>query len=468
MPARLIEALSTTAPLAQIFSDESVLQAMLDFEVALAKAEARVGMIPQSAARAIAAAARTEAFDLPALSRDTFRAGTPGIPIVEALTEAVRREDASAAGFVHWGATSQDVADTALVLLLKQSRPILAKDLATLTTALRRLSERHKNTIMLGRTLLQAAPPITFGLKVSGWLSAIERSRRNLDQAFSEATVLQFGGATGTLAALDKQGPAIARALADELGLTCPEAPWHTQRDRLASLVCAFGVLTGSLGKMARDISLLMQNEIAEASEPGKHGRGGSSTMPHKHNPIACALTLAAATRVPYLVAAFLSAMPQEHERGVGGWQAEWPIIASIVQSTGVATSSMAEAGGGLKVNAAHTRTNLKATNGLVFAERAMMMLAPTIGRDEAHKLIESAAKTCANEGMRLAEVLAQMPEVTKLIDSRTLRKLESPQEYLGSAEEFLRAQTASRARSERRKASSARRKGKLAEKKER
>lgn len=468
MPARLIEALSTTAPLAEIFSDESVLQAMLDFEVALAKAEARVGMIPQAAAKAIAVAARTEAFDLPVLSRDTLRAGTPGIPIVKALTEAVRRKDASAADFVHWGATSQDVADTALVLLLKQSRPILAKDLATLTTALRRLSERHKNTIMLGRTLLQAAPPITFGLKVSGWLSAIERSRSNLDQAFSEATVLQFGGATGTLAALDKQGPAIARALADELGLTCPEAPWHTQRDRLASLMCAFGVLTGSLGKMARDISLLMQNEIAEVSEPGKHGRGGSSTMPHKHNPIACALTLAAATRVPHLVAAFLSAIPQEHERGVGGWQDEWPIVASIVQSTGVATSSMAEAAGGLKVNAARMRTNLKATNGLVFAERAMMMLAPTIGRDEAHKLIESAAKTCANEGTRLVEVLAQMPEVTEHIDSRTLRKLESPQEYLGSAEEFRRSQRASRARSEPRKASSARRKGKLAEKKER
>ena len=447
MPARLIEALSTTAPLAEIFSDESVVQAMLDFEVALAKAEARVGVIPLRAAKAIAAAARIEAFDLPALSRDTLRAGTPAIPVVKALTEAVRRKDASAAGFVHWGATSQDVADTALVLLLKRARPILVKDLATLTAALRRLSERHKNTIMLGRTLLQAAPPITFGLKVSGWLSAIERSRRTLDRVFPEAMVLQFGGATGTLAALGKHGPAVARALADELELAYPEAPWHTQRDRLADLMCALGVLSGSLGKMARDISLLMQNEVAEVSEPGGRGRGGSSTMPHKRNPIACAITLAAATRVPYLVASFLSAMPQEHERGVGGSQAEWPIVATIVQSTGVAASSMAETAAGLKVNVARMRANLKATNGLIFAERAMMLLAPKLGRDEAHKLMESAAKTCVSEGMRLVEVLARMPEVTEHIDSRVLRKLESPQEYLGSAEEFRRAQTASTSR---------------------
>ena len=210
MPARLIEALSTTEPLAEIFSDGSVLQAMLEFEVALAKVEAHAGVIPQSAARAIAAAARVQDFEIAALSRNNLRAGTPGIPLVKALTEVVRRKDATAAGFVHWGATSQDVADTALVLLLKHARPILVKDLATLTAALRRLSERHKNTIMLGRTLLQAASPITFGLKVSGWLSAIERSRSKLEEAFANAMVLQFGGATGTLAALGRQGPAVA------------------------------------------------------------------------------------------------------------------------------------------------------------------------------------------------------------------------------------------------------------------
>jgi 3-carboxy-cis,cis-muconate cycloisomerase len=440
MSVRLIEALAATGPLTGRFSDESVLRAMLRFEVALAKAQARVGVIPKSAAKVISTT-QTSAFDVPKLAHDTLRAGTLAIPFVKALTEIVRRKDATATGFVHWGATSQDVADTALVLLLQQAQPILAKDLTVLESSLRGLSEKHKNTIMLGRTLLQPAPPITFGLKAANWLSAIRRSRERLDTAFAEAMVLQFGGASGTLASLGKEAPAIARALAEELGVACPEAPWHTQRDRLASLMCACGVLTGSLGKMARDIALMMQNEIAEVAEPAGDGRGGSSTMPHKRNPIACALTLAAANRVPHLVASFLSAMPQEHERGVGGWQSEWLAVAAIVQSTGVAASSMAEAANGLSVDTKRMRANLEATNGLVFAERAMMLLAPRIGRDTAHKLIESAARKSVQEGKRLASVLAEMPDVTKHLDAATLRKLEASEEYLGSAEYFRKAQ---------------------------
>jgi 3-carboxy-cis,cis-muconate cycloisomerase len=427
--------------LAEIFSDESVLRAMLQFEVALAKAQARVGVIPKRAAKAIAAAAQAGVFDVPKLAHNTLRAGTPAIPFVKALTEIVRRKDATAAGFVHWGATSQDVADTALVLLLQQAQPILGKDLTALESPLRTLSEKHKNTIMLGRTLLQAAPPITFGLKAANWLSAIRRSRERLDAAFAEAVVLQFGGASGTLASLGKDGPEVARKLAEELDLSCPEAPWHTQRDRLASLMCACGVLTGSLGKMARDIALMMQNEIAEVAEPAGDGRGGSSTMPHKRNPIACALTLAAANRVPHLVASFLSAMSQEHERGVGGWQSEWPTIAAIVQSTGAAASSMAETASGLSVDTKRMRANLEATNGLIFAERAMMLLAPKIGRDTAHKLIEAAVRKSVQEGKRLASVLAEMPDVTKHLDAAALRKLEASQEYLGSAEVFRKAQ---------------------------
>ena len=330
MAARLIESLATTEPLAEVFSDSSVLQAMLDFEVALACAEARVGIVPKSAADRIAAAAHASEFDMDALSRGMFRAGTPGIPLVKALTEKVKARDPEAAGWVHWGATSQDVADTALVLLLKRAQTIITADLERLEKALTTLSEQHKTTVMLGRTLMQAAPPVTFGLKVAGWLGAVSRSRKRLESAFDDALVLQFGGASGTLASLADKGTVVARALAEELGLRCPEAPWHTHRDRLANLVCCCGVLTGSLGKMARDISLLMQSEVAEVSEPGGEGRGGSSTMPHKRNPIACALTLAAAERVPGLVASFLSAMVQEHERAVGGWQSEWPTMASI------------------------------------------------------------------------------------------------------------------------------------------
>ena len=440
MPARLIESLATTEPLADLFSDEAVLQAMLDFEVALARAEARVGIVPQTAAESIAAAAKADAFDVAALARDTLRGGTPGIPLAKALTEKVRARDPDAARFVHWGATSQDVADTALIILLKRAQPILARDLSTLEESLRRLSEQHKDTVMLGRTLMQAAPPVTFGLKAAGWLAAIHRSAERLDAAFAEALVIQFGGATGTLASLGDQGIAVAQALARELGLGCPEAPWHTHRDRLANLVCCCGVLTGSLGKMARDISLLMQNEVAEAAEPGGQGRGGSSTMPHKRNPIACAVTLAAAHRVPGLVATFLSAMVQEHERAVGGWQGEWPVVASVVQSTGLAAASMAEAAQGLSVDGDRMRANIENTKGVIFAERAMMLLGSKLGRDVAHKVLEEATRRSVAQGRRLVEVLQETPEVASHIDRATLQQIDIPEQYLGSAEAFRKA----------------------------
>jgi 3-carboxy-cis,cis-muconate cycloisomerase len=437
---RLIEGLATTEPLAEVFSDISVLEAMLDFEVALARAEARVGIVPKSAADRIAAAARAREFDIDALSRGMFRAGTPGIPVVKALTEKLRAGDPEAAGWVHWGATSQDVADTALVLLLKRTRAIITSDLERLEKALIALSEKHKNTVTLGRTLMQAAPPVTFGLKAAGWLGALRRSRERLESAFDEALVLQFGGASGTLASLADKGTMVARALAEELGLRCPEAPWHTHCDRLANLVCCCGVLTGSLGKMARDISLLMQGEVAEVSEPGGDGRGGSSTMPHKRNPIACALTLAAAERVPGLVASLLSAMVQEHERAVGGWQAECPTIVSIVQAMGSAAASMAEVADGLSVDTARMRQNIANTRGVNFAERVMMLLARELGRDRAHKLLEEAIQKTIAQNKDLSTLLAELPEVSSRLDRSVLDQLAIPEQYLGSAEAFREA----------------------------
>jgi 3-carboxy-cis,cis-muconate cycloisomerase len=440
VPARLIESLATTEPLAEVFSDSSVLQAMLDFEIALARAEARVGIVPKSAADRIAAVAHASEFDVHALSRSMFRAGTPSIPVAKALTEKVRAREPEAAGWVHWGATSQDVADTALVLLLKRARTILAGDLQRLEKALITLSGQHKATVMLGRTLIQASPPVTFGLKVAGWLGAVSRGSKRLESAFDEALVLQFGGASGTLASLADKGTVVARALAEELGLSCPEAPWHTQRDRLASLVCCCGVLTGSLGKIARDISLLMQNEVAEVAEPGGEGRGGSSTMPHKRNPIACSLTLAAAQRLPGLVASFLSAMVQEHERAAGGWQSEWPTVASIVQSTGVAAASMAEVGEGLTVHAERMRQNIENTKGLIFAERVMMLLAAELGRDAAHKLLEDTIQKSIAQNKDLSTLLAELPEVSSRLNRSMLDQLEIPERYLGSAEAFREA----------------------------
>jgi 3-carboxy-cis,cis-muconate cycloisomerase len=441
MNVRLIESLSTTEPMAELFSDESVLEAMLDFEVALARAEAQTGIIPTTAANAIAVSAKSSNFDKDMLSHDALRAGTLAIPLVKALTEQLRKTNPEAAKFVHWGATSQDVADTAMSLLLKRAQKILSSDLVKLDRALARLSEKHKKTVMLARTLLQPAPPLTFGLKVAGWLAAVRRGKESLQQAFEAAAMLQFGGASGTLASLGDRGVSVVKALSDELGFEGPPpAPWHTQRDRLAELICSCGVLTGSVGKMARDVSLLMQNEVAEAAEPAAEGRGGSSTMAHKRNPTACSLTLAQAHRVPGLVASFLSAMIQEHERAVGGWQAEWPIIAAVVQSTSLAVASMAEVAEGLSVDAEMMLANIERTNGVIFAERAMILLGPKIGRDVAHKILEAAAKKSVMEHRHLADVLAEIPEVTAHLGLTQLKQLETPEQYLGSAEAFREA----------------------------
>ena len=441
MSMRLIDSLVTTPVLAELFSDESVLKAMLDFESALARAAARTGVIPNSAADIITALAKPGSFDAAALSIAAFRAGTPAIPLVKALTEQVRKTNPEAARFVHWGATSQDVVDSAMSLLLKRAEPILIADLLRIEKALAGLSDQHKHSVMLGRTLLQPAPPVTFGLKAAGWLGPVRRGRRRLQHGFRNAAVLQFGGATGTLAALGDRGIAVLEALSVELGLkNSSGAPWHTQRDQLATLVCACGVLTGSLGKMARDIVLLMQDEVGEASEPGGEGRGGSSTMPHKRNPTACSLTLTAAHRVPGLVSSFLSAMLQEHERGVGGWQAEWPVVATVIQSTGVATSSMAEVAEGLSVDAEKMRRNIENTNGLIFAERAMMLLGAKLGRDVAHKILDGAARKSVNENRNLSAVLAEIPEVNAQLSADVLKQLETPEQYLGSAEAFRNA----------------------------
>lgn len=439
MSVRLMDSMATTQSLAGLFSDQSVLQAMLDFEIALARAEARCGVISQSAAEVITNAAQAGSFNAAVLAEQTLRLGTPAIPFVKALTELVRAKDSAAAGFVHWGATSQDVTDSALVLLLKQAQAVLGSDLDRLEQSLRTRSVEHERTVMLGRTLLQSAPPVTFGLKAAGWLGAIQRSRKRLEQCFRDALVVEFGGASGTVAALGKRGIEVGQALAAALGLAYPESPWHAHRDRLAALVCACGVLTGALGKLARDISLLMQPEVGEVSEPAGDGRGGSSTLPHKHNPVGCAATLACANRVPAMVSAFLSAMVQEHERGLGNWQAESSTLASVVQSTGLAIAAMAEVTEGLIVDAARMRANIEATGGVVFAERAMMLLAEKIGRDQAQQILEKASRVSVAQGRRLRDVLAGMPEVSSHLSSASLHDLEAPEKYLGVAAEFER-----------------------------
>lgn len=417
MPTRLTESLAATESLSRVFSDAVVLQAMLDFEGALARAEASLGLIPRDAAKAISRAAVADGFDIDELTRQALRAGTPAIPVVKMLTARVREKNAAAAGFVHWGATSQDVTDTALILLLKQCRTLLEADHQRLLASLHRLSDKYAGAVMLSRTLLQPAPPTTFGLKAAAWLAALRRGWARVASRFDETMYLQFGGASGTLASLGDRGLEVSQALALELQLKCPDAPWHAYRDRLAALLAALSIYTATLAKMALDIALLMQHEVAEASEPVPPGRGGSSTMPHKQNPTACMLAIAAAKRTPGLLANFLSAMLQEHERACGGWQSEWPAVEGIVKAAGLALESMSEVAHGLTIDPARMRLNIESTGGAVFAERAMMILAEEMGRDKAYDAVrEALQKTGAP------------PDIPGLRD---------PEKYLGSANAF-------------------------------
>lgn len=351
MPSRLIDSFGSTDAMADVFSDEAVLAAMLRFEAALARAQARLGMIPASAAAAIEQVDQIETGSLAAEARQS---ASLAIPFVKALRQRLQAIDPAAAEFVHHGSTTQDVLDTALMLLLKDARRILAADHARLAAALRALSGRHRETVMTARTLLQPAMPTTFGYKSAGWFGLVERSWRGLSRAFDEGLLLQFGGAAGTLASSGDRGLKLAEDVGRELDLAVPGAPWHAHRDRLAAIVAHCAIYAGSLAKIARDVTLLMQAEVGEAAERG----GESSAMPGKRNPSGSVVVLAAAARVPGLVAAFLGAMPQEHERAAGGWQSEWPLVAGVMESTASALTAIVDVVDGLTVDPARMGTN--------------------------------------------------------------------------------------------------------------
>ena len=434
MSVRLIDGLATTDALADLFSDPSVLRALLDVEAALARAAAQAGAIPPRAVEVIVRAASSQGIDPAAIARDMPASGTPAIALVDALRDAVRAIDRDSAGFVHWGATSQDVSDSALLVLLRRAHELVAADHARLDLALRRLSDAHAGTVMLGRTLLQPATPITFGLKAAGWCAAIGRSWARLTSAWQQVLVVQFGGAAGTRAAAGAHASKIADAFAAELGLAAGP-PWHTDRDRLGALIASCGLHAAALGKTARDITLLMQEEVGEVAERG----GSSSTMPHKRNPAGCAVVLAAAARLPGLVSTFLTAMVQEHERGVGGWHAEWPVIAAAVQTTGVAAATLADVIQGLEIDTARMRRNIEATRGVVFAERAVMLLAPRLGRDEAQTLVSAAVAASRESGQAFADALRATPRVAEALAADVLADIDRPESYLGDAEVIRR-----------------------------
>jgi 3-carboxy-cis,cis-muconate cycloisomerase len=375
-------------------------------------------------------------FDAAAVSQGAKLAGNLAIPLVKALTAVVARTDTDAARYVHWGATSQDVIDTGCVLQLRQSLKTIAADLNRLIDALVELAKKHRSTIVVGRTWMQQALPTTFGLKAAGWLDAVNRHRGRLRETEQRVGVLQFGGAVGTLAALGLRGQMVARILAEELHLALPDTPWHSHRDRLVEVATTLGLCVGTLGKMARDISLHAQTEVAEVFEPSGEGRGGSSTMPHKRNPVMSAVVLSTATRVPGLVSTMLSAMVQEEERGLGGWHAEWETLPEIVRLTAGALHHMAETVPRLEVDAARMQENLGLTQGLIFAEAVTMALSEKAGRSAAHQVVEAACARAHNEKRHLREVLGEDAQVGK---------------YLGAAEAFVdRVVEQSRSRSAR------------------
>ncbi|MDB5974607.1 MAG: 3-carboxy-cis,cis-muconate cycloisomerase [Nevskia sp.] len=436
----LLQDLFTTEAMREVFAPRMRVQRMLDFEAALARAEARCGVIPAEAAELIGRACVAEDFDLDALGAAAVGGGNLAIPLVAALTARVAVESTEAAGYVHWGATSQDVIDTSLVLQLREALRRIGQQLMALAGCAAALADAHRGTVMAGRTLLQQALPVTFGLKAAGWLDALIRHQGRISSIRESALALQFGGAAGTLASLGESGPAVATALAEELQLALPALPWHAQRDRLCETATTLGLLTGSVGKIARDVALMMQTELGEVLEPGAPGKGGSSTMPHKRNPVGCTVAVAAATRVPGLVSTMLSAMLQEHERGAGGWHAEWDTLPEIVLLASGALAHMTTVLKDLEVHPLRMRENLDATHGLLMAEAVTMALAPRLGRGEAHRLVEAACRRAVEQKQPLLAVLVADAHVSALLTAAQLEQLLQPQAYLGSSHSFIDA----------------------------
>ena len=421
-----------------VCDDVAYLQHMLDFEAALARAEAAIGVIPAGAAGPIAQACRAETFDLAALAEAATRSGNLAIPLVKALTAGVAQADAEAARYVHWGATSQDVIDTAAMLTLRAAIDALLGDIDRAVAGFAGLAGKHRDTPVVARTWLQHALPMPFGLKLAEYAAALHRSRTRLRRLRRDGLALQFGGAAGTLAALGDKGWLVAQKLAQELALPLPDAPWHSHRDRIAEAASVFAILAGTCGKIARDVQLMMQTDVAEAFEPSGEGRGGSSTMPHKRNPVAAAAALAAATMAPNLAATIFAAQVGDHERSAGPWHAEWPTLPTLQLVTSGALAAIVDIAEGLEVDAARMRKNLDTTHGLIMAEAVTMALAERIGKTEAHHLVEAASKKAGADKKDLRDVLEADARVTAHLGADRLTKLFEPMAYQGVAQALI------------------------------
>jgi 3-carboxy-cis,cis-muconate cycloisomerase len=440
-PSLLLPPLISSAAMRAILDDRARLQRMLDFEAALTRAEAAVGVIPASAVDPIAAACRAEHYDIAALGEAAAAAGNLAGPLVDALTAEVAKTDAAAASCVHWGASGQDVMDTALVLELRVGIDALISDLGRAIEAFTTLAGRQRRTAAVARMSLRHALPMPFGLKLAGYAAALGRSRERLKRLRKDALVLQFGGSVGTLAALGDQGLNVTDRLSALLDLPAPEAPWHSYRDRLAEVASAFGILAGTCGKIGRDILLLMQDEVAEIFEPPlAPGSEGAAAAPRRPGPAAAAADMAvsAAMIAPQLVATILACETQEHEHALATWQAEWATFPALALVTSGALAAVADLAQGIEVDPDRMRTNLDITQGLIMAEAITLALAGKISRPEARKLVEEASQNAARDKSRLQDVLLADARVTAHLPAPVLSRLFEPMSHQGAAQTFI------------------------------
>ncbi len=417
-----------------IFDDRALVARYVEVEVALARAQGRCGVIPADAARQIAALANPDALDFDLLRQETEIVGYPILPLVQQLAKIC----GEAGRYVHWGATTQDIMDSAVVLQVRDALRLVEAELEDVRDILARLAAKHRDTPMAGRTHLQQALPVTFGYKVAVWLAMLDRHAERLAQLRPRILVGEFAGAAGTLASLGNRGLDVQAAMMEELGLGVPTATWHVARDGLAEAVNFLGLLTGSLGKVAYDVMLMASTEVAEVYEPFVKGRGASSTMPQKRNPISSELILAAAKAVRQHAGLMLDAMIQDFERATGPWHAEWIALPESFVLTAGALHQAKFMLDGLIVDERRMRANLDMTAGLIVAEAVMMGLAPHLGRNEAHDVVYAACRVVNEQGGRLADVLAAMPEVAGRLDRQAIERLTDPANYLGMAPQMV------------------------------
>ncbi|AFK60815.1 3-carboxy-cis,cis-muconate cycloisomerase [Advenella kashmirensis WT001] len=441
--SRLYASLFYQKQVTEIFSDRSLLIYMTVVEVALAKAQASVGVIPQEAAQSIetiCTAQIVEQLDMEALVMASEQAGNIAIAFVKQLTAIVKASDEKASRYVHWGATSQDILDTACILQCRDALDIIEAQLGNVHQTVLAQAQTHRNLIMIGRTWLQQALPITFGHKLARWASVCKRDLARIGQMKPRVLSVQLGGAVGSLASLGNHGSAVVSAFSRQLNLTAPVCTWHGERDRIVEMASVLALIVGNLGKMARDWSLMMQTEIGELQEPAGNGRGGSSTMPHKRNPVAAASVLAAASRVPVLMASLYQGMVQEHERSLGGWQAEWLSLPEIFQLCSGALERTLNVLDGMRVSPEMMQRNLECTHGLVMAEAVMMALAPKLGRLNAHHLVEDACKRAIKEQRHLKALIGEIEEVRQQFTATQLDDIFRPASYIGNIQEQIDA----------------------------